>query len=80
MVRKIQKWTPHDLTDDQQSTRYEICSKLLVRQENEPFLDRLITVDEKWLLFDNKKRGCVWVDKFSIPPSFPKLGDSFVVL
>ncbi|EYB97606.1 hypothetical protein Y032_0139g2120 [Ancylostoma ceylanicum] len=72
MVRKMQKWTPHDLTDDQQSTRYEICSNLLVRQKNEPFLDRLITVDEKWLLFDNKKRGYVWVDKFSTPPSFTK--------
>ncbi|EYC20995.1 hypothetical protein Y032_0020g174 [Ancylostoma ceylanicum] len=45
MVRKTPKWTPHDLTDDQQSTRYE-NSNLLVRQENEPFLDRLITIDE----------------------------------
>ncbi|EYC34935.1 hypothetical protein Y032_1252g3786 [Ancylostoma ceylanicum] len=33
MVRKMQKWTPHDLTNDQQSTRYEICSNLLVRQK-----------------------------------------------
>ncbi|EYC31190.1 hypothetical protein Y032_0004g2008 [Ancylostoma ceylanicum] len=38
MVRKMQKWTPHDLTDDQQSTRYEICSNLLVRQKKEPFM------------------------------------------
>ncbi|EYB89745.1 hypothetical protein Y032_0228g2876 [Ancylostoma ceylanicum] len=72
MVRKMQKWTPHDLTDDQQSTRYEICSNFLVCQKNEPFLDRLITVDGKWLLFDNKKRGYVRVDTFSTLPSFPK--------
>ncbi|EYC32879.1 hypothetical protein Y032_0002g1143 [Ancylostoma ceylanicum] len=31
MVKKIQKWTPHDLTDDQRSTRYTICPNLLVR-------------------------------------------------
>ncbi|EYC22487.1 hypothetical protein Y032_0017g3379 [Ancylostoma ceylanicum] len=30
-VKKIQKWTPHDLTDDQRSTRYTICPNLLVR-------------------------------------------------
>ncbi|EYC39412.1 hypothetical protein Y032_0657g1245 [Ancylostoma ceylanicum] len=33
MVKKIQKCTPHDLTDDQRSTRYTICSNLLVRQK-----------------------------------------------
>ncbi|EYC04423.1 hypothetical protein Y032_0088g2196 [Ancylostoma ceylanicum] len=31
IVKTIQKWTPHDLTDDQRSTRYTICSNLLVR-------------------------------------------------
>ncbi|EYC21516.1 hypothetical protein Y032_0019g3873 [Ancylostoma ceylanicum] len=29
LVKKIQKWTPHHLTDDWRSTRYTICSNLL---------------------------------------------------
>ncbi|EYC09575.1 hypothetical protein Y032_0060g3189 [Ancylostoma ceylanicum] len=33
MVMKIQNWTTHELTDAQRSTRYTICSNLLVRQK-----------------------------------------------
>ena len=29
---------------------------LLVRQKNEPFLDRVITGDEKWIMYHNIKK------------------------
>lgn len=71
-TKKMQKWVPHDLTDDQKIARFVTCSNLLVRLKNEPFIDRIITCDEKWLLYDNRKRGYVWVDKHAPPSTFPK--------
>lgn len=72
MVKKKQKWIPHELTDEQRLTRFTVCSNLLIRLNSDPFLNRLITVDEKWVLYDNRKRGYVWVDKSSPPSGFPK--------
>ena len=71
-VKKLQKWMPHDLSEDQKAHRFDVCSNLLVRLKNEPFVDRIVTVDEKWLLYDNRKRGYVWVDKHAPPTAFPK--------
>ena len=71
-TKKMQRWVPHDLTEAQKEARFNTCSNLLVRHKNEPFLDRLITVDEKWILYDNRKRGYVWVDKDAPPTFFPK--------
>lgn len=71
-VKKMSKWVPHDLTDEQRLARFDTCSNLLVRHKNEPFVNRIITVDEKWVLYDNRKRGLVWVDKDAPPKTFPK--------
>lgn len=42
MVKRKQKWIPHELTDKQCLTSLDICSNLLVRRKNDPFLGRLI--------------------------------------
>uniref|UniRef100_A0A0K0EWF7 Histone-lysine N-methyltransferase SETMAR (inferred by orthology to a human protein) n=1 Tax=Strongyloides venezuelensis TaxID=75913 RepID=A0A0K0EWF7_STRVS len=55
-VQKLSRWVPHDLSDFQLVNRVSICSLLLLRQKNEPFLDRLITEDEKWITYDNSVR------------------------
>ena len=71
MTKKLQKWLPHE-PNVQKFNRLLTCSNLLVRFRNEPFLDRLITVDEKWMLYDNRQRGYVWVDKSAPISTFPK--------
>lgn len=71
-VKKLDKWVPHELNEKQINKRYHICSSLLVRQNNEPFLDRLITCDEKWLLYDNRKRSARWLDVDDAPKHSPK--------
>ncbi|VDO74190.1 unnamed protein product [Heligmosomoides polygyrus] len=50
-VKKLDKWVPHELTEEQQRCRLDICSSLTIRNENDPFLDRVITCDEKWILY-----------------------------
>ncbi|XP_053980666.1 histone-lysine N-methyltransferase SETMAR-like [Hylaeus volcanicus] len=49
-------WVPHDLTEKNIMDRISISDSLLKRNENDPFLKRLITGDEKWVLYNNVQR------------------------
>ena len=40
-VKKLDQWIPHELNEKQKNCRFEICSSLLLRNSNEPFLDRI---------------------------------------
>ena len=71
-VKKLDKWVPHELNDKQLGRRLEVASSLLLRQKNEPFLDRIVTCDEKWILYDNMRRCGEWLDKDEPPRHFPK--------
>ena len=45
---------------------------LLLRNKNDPFLDRVVTCDEKWILYNNRKRSAQWLDQTEAPKHFPK--------
>ena len=45
----------------QKEKRYEIASMLLNRNKSNIFLNRIITCDEKWILYDNSKRLGEWI-------------------
>lgn len=47
------KWVPHELTQNQKNSRLAAAQQLLKRFEQEDFLDRIITADEKWVSFKN---------------------------
>ncbi|UYV67616.1 SETMAR [Cordylochernes scorpioides] len=52
--------------------RFEVSSALLLRNKNEPFLGRIVTCDEKWILYDNRRRSAQWLDREAAPKHFPK--------
>ncbi|XP_011792638.1 PREDICTED: histone-lysine N-methyltransferase SETMAR isoform X3 [Colobus angolensis palliatus] len=71
-VKKLDKWVPHELTENQKNRRFEVSSSLILRNHNEPFLDRIVTCDEKWILYDNRRRSAQWLDQEEAPKHFPK--------
>ncbi|KAK5642689.1 hypothetical protein RI129_008856 [Pyrocoelia pectoralis] len=60
------------VSERQKVGRFEICSSLLLRNKNDPFLHRIVTFDEKWIMYDNRKRSGQWLDKDEPPTHFPK--------
>ncbi|KFD61383.1 hypothetical protein M514_11743 [Trichuris suis] len=70
--KKLRTLIPHELTETLRKKRVAACLDLLLRQAERPFLDRIITCDEKWCLYDDRKRRYLWLDKHAPPTSFPK--------
>jgi histone-lysine N-methyltransferase SETMAR len=60
-TKKLTKWVPHQLTEQQKLNRLQICNSLLLRHHNDPIIDCIITCDEKWVLFDNSRRSAEWM-------------------
>lgn len=60
---KLDVWVPHVLTERNLCRRIDVCDSLLKRHENDPFLKRIITGDEKWVVYNNVKRKRSWSKK-----------------
>lgn len=71
-VQKLGAWVPHALTDSQKCLRVSISASLLSRyqlatEHHRPFLSRIVTGDEKWCLYVNKKQKKAWVSPTKQP-------------
>lgn len=71
-VKKMDKWVPHELCEKQKNRRFEVASSLLLRNNRNPFLNRIVTCDEKWILWDNRRRSAQWLDRDEASKHFPK--------
>lgn len=71
-VQKFCKWIPHKLTDANRMDRFDVCSALIARHKINPFLDRLITGDEKWIKYDNVVRKRAYCLPVQPSPSIAK--------
>lgn len=63
LTSKLDIWVPHVLTERNLCRRIDVCDSLLKRHENDPFLKRIITGDEKWVVYNNVKRKRSWSRK-----------------
>lgn len=57
---KLDTWVPHSLTEKNKLDRVTVAISLLARNEKQPFLNRLVTGDEKWILYNNVQRKRTW--------------------
>ena len=53
-VKQLDQWVPHELTANQKNYHFELLSSLILRNNNEPFLNRIVMCDKKWILYDNQ--------------------------
>ncbi|KAF2358169.1 hypothetical protein FHG87_011078 [Trinorchestia longiramus] len=44
-VKKLDKWVPHELNENQKLRRFEVGSMLSLRNTNDPFRHRIVTCD-----------------------------------
>uniref|UniRef100_A0A1I7XS11 HTH_48 domain-containing protein n=1 Tax=Heterorhabditis bacteriophora TaxID=37862 RepID=A0A1I7XS11_HETBA len=61
-LRKLGKWVPYELSENTIGRRLNICISLLARQRKKNFLWKIVTGDEKWIMYDNPKHTHSWVD------------------
>ena len=52
-VKKMGKWVPHEYNENHKRKHFEISSALLLRNQNDPFLIRIVTCDEKYSLIQS---------------------------
>lgn len=73
-VNKRGTWIPHILSEGNKSLRVSIVRGLLERFKVESFLDRVVTCDEKWVLYNNIHLSNQWLPKDQSPDPTPRPG------
>ena len=54
-VKKLSKWVSHELTKKKKTPHlYEVSSSLILCNNNEPYLDWIVTCDEKWISYNSQ--------------------------
>ena len=51
---KLNEWVPHELTRNQKFTIFKVSSSLILYNNYEPFLNRIVMCDEKWIFYDDQ--------------------------
>jgi len=62
-ANRYEVWVPHLLTETGLMNRVSTCDLLLQRHERDPFLKRLVTGDETWILYQNVHRKRTWSEE-----------------
>ncbi|XP_026674121.1 histone-lysine N-methyltransferase SETMAR-like [Ceratina calcarata] len=60
LVKKIDIWVPHELKEIHLTQRINVCDTNFKRNAIDPFLKRIITGDEKWIVYNNVNRKRSW--------------------
>ncbi|CAK9818783.1 Histone-lysine N-methyltransferase SETMAR [Anthophora plagiata] len=73
-VNRYEVWVPHQLTESNLLNRISTCDLLIQRNKREPFLKKLITGDESWILYDNTARKRSWSSRDKCPSTVARPG------
>ena len=71
-VKNLDKWVPHDLTENQKNHCLEVSSALMLCNSYEPFFDQIVVCYEKWILYNNWQQPAQWLDWEDALKHFPK--------
>lgn len=71
-VSRLDVWIPYELNEAQFKARKDICDILIKRERSNPFLNRLITGDEKWIAYNNVTRKRSWTRSHDSPQTISK--------
>ena len=66
------RWVPHKLTQNQKNRRNSAAQELLERHNKSPFLNRIVTCDEKWVSYKNPVNKKQWLTPGQPSVSTPK--------
>lgn len=74
-VSKLDVWVPHALSAVNKQARLEVAREHMDRLSRDPFfLDRIVTGDEKWILYSNVLRSRSWRIRGAAPRAVAKPG------
>ena len=62
-VKKLDKWVPHELTKIPKNCSFEGPSSLILWDNNELFLNQIVTYDKKCFLYDKQWWPVQWLDQ-----------------
>lgn len=81
-IQKYGSWVPHELSADNKIQRVSVCASLLSHHHSYRFLDRIVTGDEKWVLYVNIRRKRQWLasDEKPLPDAKTDLHPKKVLL
>ena len=52
-MKKLDKWVSDELTENQINHHFEVLFSLILHSINTPFLDHIVTCDEKRVFYDS---------------------------
>ncbi|GFT91030.1 mariner Mos1 transposase [Trichonephila clavipes] len=61
-IIKVGRWKPHELTDRQQENRKIVCEMFRARYKCKSYHQRIVSSDEKWIYFENRKCNPSYVE------------------
>ena len=71
-VKKFDIWIPNELKEIHSTKRINACDLHLERNEFDPFLERIITGKEKWIVYNNVVRKRSWSKRYEQPQTTSK--------
>ena len=71
-LKKLDKMALVDFDYNHKSQRYDALFDLHLRNENDPFLKRIVMCDKRWIMHENRNRSGHWLDKDEPPRWFLK--------